>query len=214
MRKFVLITAVISVSASCVYRFTNAHLQTPQNIHSIAIEGIYDTSRTPLPHEILWENLQAEFITSGRLAVVGVDKADAYLRVHVHNGEVNQYDVYAPPKISEPDNVFATATGEAHPLSKYSNLRAADQYSRREVLSFALDVEVWSLRERKLLFQKTYQAGPVDYSIYDGRTAADLQFINAEEGFGALFDRVSKNLAQAIVTDFLSKRSEPSSVAR
>ena len=67
----------------CVYRLTNLHA--PR--HKIAVEAIYNTQARYLPHERLWQAVQAMLARNGRLAA----RSDAtqLLRIQVRDSEVS-----------------------------------------------------------------------------------------------------------------------------
>ena len=59
--KMLIICAGI-IFPGCAYRLTNKTLTPPANINSIAIESPYNTSEQVLPMEIMWNQVQREFI--------------------------------------------------------------------------------------------------------------------------------------------------------
>ena len=70
-------------STGCVYRFTNLHA--PR--HKIAVEAISNTDARYLPHERIWQAVQAMLARRGRLAAY--HNATQLLRIHVHDSEVS-----------------------------------------------------------------------------------------------------------------------------
>ena len=85
--------AIFLLISSCAYRFTNLHMRAPNKAKTIAVEGIYDTSRLALPHEYLWESLQKYIAINGRLKLAPKNQADLYLRCQLVSAEIRPFDV-------------------------------------------------------------------------------------------------------------------------
>ena len=88
MVKLALVRQVLTLllcfcGTGCVYRFTNLHA--PR--HKIAVEAIYNTQARYLPHDRLWQAVQAMLARSGRLAAYS--DATQLLRIQVRDSEVS-----------------------------------------------------------------------------------------------------------------------------
>lgn len=196
--KFVFFLSIgLGLGTSCAYNFSNLGLKPRAGIETIGIEAIYDTSHTPIPHEILWTSLQRAFASNGQLRLSSIKKADLYLRTHIEYSSQNQQNTQTNPILKDPKDI-RDEEGNVRPFSQYSNLRVADQYSKEEAVSLGLVVELWDRRRRKLIFSKRYNPSGT-YLIVTNRIPIESQFLRAEEGFATWIRRQSDSVAGQIV---------------
>ena len=191
----------------CTYRFSNLYLQPPKGIHTLYVESIFDSSREPTPHEILWEKIQKVFAVNGKLVLTSKEEADAYLRAHITKAVVKQLDLEG--NVSKDVTLpLVDSTGRYQPISAYENLLAATRYSKKENLSLTVMVEVWDLRSKQKIWTQTYAA--TDYhKIFGVYTAKESAYLYAEEGFEYLYSILSESIANNILRDFLSLVNVP-----
>ncbi len=81
---------LICLCASCVYRLSNLH--SPAHT-KIALEAIYNTEARHIPHEHIWQAVQAMLARSGRLAAY--HDAEQLLRIHLRDSTVASSSAYA-----------------------------------------------------------------------------------------------------------------------
>ena len=86
------VTALLALClcVSCVYRFSNLHAPAHAKI---ALEAIYNTEARYLPHEHLWQAVQAMLARSGRLSAYR--DAEQLLRIHLHDSTVLSSSAHA-----------------------------------------------------------------------------------------------------------------------
>ena len=81
---------LICLCAGCVYRLSNLH----STAHTkIALEAIYNTEARHIPHEHIWQAVQAMLARSGRLAAY--HDAEQQLRIHLRDSTVASSSAYA-----------------------------------------------------------------------------------------------------------------------
>ena len=200
LKWFLLLSLGHSLS-SCAYRFTNVAMSPPKGINSIAVEGIYDTSREVIPHEILWTSLMEEFGRNGRLMVTSKENADALVRVQLKEASVfpsgaqNAEPIYKDPVV--------TADNKRTP-GEFKNLRRAGNWTTSETLTYNIVVEVHNLKTREKIFERTYSTGGVFRSFRDSTVAQPTTgFLLYEEALEARMKSISASLARKVVTDIL-----------
>ena len=176
----------------------------PSNIHSIAIEGIYDTSREAIPHEILWSAISEQFGRNGRLMVVSPEEADALVRVHIKKAQV--VATGSPTIESIRNDPDVTADNKFTP-PEFKNLQIAGSYTKEESLKFTCFIEVYDLHTRKVIFKKDYNAAGTFSSITGNSvTRKEGYFLFYEESLQGRMKAMSEQLARSFVTDFFLTR--------
>lgn len=189
------------LSNSCAYRFTNVVMSAPVGIQSIAIEGVYNTSREVIPHEILWNALSEQFAKNGRLQVTSKENADAILRVRLSDASVKPSG--SPSSESIYKDPVVTTTDKRTPF-EFKNLRRAGNWTTEERLSFALTVEVYNLHTKKLIFSRSYSTSGAFRSIRASTVAtSNSGYLLYEEALEARMKSLSTGIASNIVTDIL-----------
>lgn len=203
MTKRKLITAfLLSLTLNgCVYRFTNTAIRPPAGIRSVAVEAVYDTSRQVLPHEILWESLQRAVAQNGRLALTSQDKADALLRAHITNASISPTDT---PTIGD-SGLDPEVTGSG-PIPKPNQMRSltkAGLWTTKEAIGFTVVIELWDLRQKSILFKRTYSGSDVFQSVLaeDKGAPISMQYLIYEESLQTKFRQIARSISDRAITD-------------
>lgn len=193
------------VFSGCAYRFTNERLVRPEGIRTIAVEAVFDTSREVLPHEVLWESLQSAFASDGHLRLVSQSQADALVRAHLKQATIS---ATGTEQLNGPRKEPLPFNGNTPPSpSEYPTLTQASRYKDTAVLQTVVEVEVWNLWTRSLLFRQTYSLGENFRAVHQTKngefTTAANDFLRYDEAAMARFQNISRNIAQSVVRDLL-----------
>ncbi len=198
--------AIISL-CSCVYRFTNLHVSVPEGIRTVAVEPIYDTSREILPHELLWDEMQRAIAAEGHLMLAPANKADAILRVRIKSARFSPTGTVIKPQIRTKDP--ATISPEQTTLPSYREFRtlteAAELMPSTAVL-IEVEVQLWHLETKKLLFEKSYVQSESFLSVRPS-TSPRNNYLRENEAFRADFARMSRAISERVISDLLIKSS-------
>lgn len=197
-----LLIAGLSLS-SCAYRLTNLHVQTPNKIKTIAIESIYDTSSEVIPHDQLWNELQRAFASNGHLHLASTKSADALLRAHIKNASTLKSGD-RPGNNGEARKKDIDLYGAAGPIppSANRNLSVATDYFTKDRLSMLIDIEVWDLKTRELILQRTY-SGSFDTLAARPGELPELMTIRHEESSERGVAKIARTIAETVVSDLL-----------
>lgn len=188
---------------SCIYKFSNLHSKNPSNVKSIYIESIYNTAHKVLPHELLWGQIQQAFARNGRLKVTTVDQADSYLRTRLIDAKTTNADpVDLEPALDEPE---LNNLKQPPAPSSFKQLTRSASLSQNETLSFLIEVELWNLKTKKMIFKKRYSASSPRYRILDSLTTPETQFLRSEEALEIQFENLSRKISKHIVSDVFNK---------
>ncbi len=193
--------------SSCAYQFSNAHVVKPEGINSIAIEAVFDTSREVLPHEILWENLQKAFAKDGHLKIVSQKHADAILRAHLFRASINPTGGVTTtlPEQEKDPKVFDRQ--RPAPPSEFKQLTKAGEFTTNKSMAIAVNVEVWNLNTKKLIFQHTYSLKSSFPSVKSSRkgsvTTIANDYVRSEESLENSFRKATESIANKVVSDLL-----------
>ncbi|MBI2602141.1 MAG: hypothetical protein HYW48_03715 [Deltaproteobacteria bacterium] len=213
--KHLLAFFTLSFLLQCSYRFSNQHVRIPTGTETIAIEAIFDTGRSVLPHNLLWESLQRAFAANGHLRVSSMEKADLYLRAHLTSTRFAQSEWDSFSKARKPSMFLKelpeTPGGETsedvepEPFAptEYLNLHSADIFSKRQSLSFLVEVEIWDLRKKTIILSQSYPMGNT-FNMFSNRSTIESRFLRNEEGIEHLFAKLSESIANAVVTELLA----------
>ena len=192
----------------CAYRLTNLHIQNPDNIHSIAIESIFDTGSQVIPHEQMWDQLQRAFAANGHLKVTSAKNADALLRAHIRTSEINKSGDLLdknPTNIRKDPDIFEGNNPQPPSLSPTDgplrDLTTASRVYSKDATTFVVDVEVWNLETRQLMLQRTYHGRTEALAIAPAQP--DLAFIRHDEVTDRNMTTVAKQIAENVVSDLL-----------
>lgn len=192
---------LLALLPACAYRFTNTAIQPPAGIRSVAVEAIYDTSRTVLPHEILWESLQRSLAENGRLRLTSQDKADALLRAHITAASVNPTGGAENDEMGDKDPVLPKNPADIKP-EEYRKITSAGTWTTKESVGYTVVVELWDLRNRKMLFQRTYSGQDIFQSVLGEEQAQlSMQYLLYEESLTTKFRQIAKTISDRAVAD-------------
>lgn len=194
---------VLALLPSCAYRFTNLRFSPPEGVKKIAVEAIYDVSREVLPHDILWVELQREIAKTGKVVVGSAQNAEAIMRVKLAGAGLRAIDsvpiqsATRYPQLKDP----VPSTLEQLDKADILDMAKATKRGSKEALAVQLEVEVWSLTTRKLLFKRGYSgSGEVESVTLDPNGSGYLKY---EEKIARRFRQLSQSLSRKIVSDFL-----------
>jgi hypothetical protein len=189
---------------ACSYRLTNLHRVRPNNIKTIFIEGVYDTSGEPMPHEHLWDALQRAFAANGQLRLSTADQADAILRAHVVSGSINKAGerktTSTKSKRKDPELFYGNQSPPTP--GQLRDISLADDYFVKTSWQSAVEVEIIDLRSRKLLLQRLYPISGETFAVR-GDQPTEIHHLRHEESFDHSFAEASKNVAERVVADLL-----------
>jgi hypothetical protein len=202
---FILCTLLFTLSmAGCVYRLTNLHTASPNNIRTIHIEAVYDTSAEPVPHELLWDSLQRAIAANGQLKIASAEKADAILRAHIINTQVSkggERKILNTNRRRKESNVFLGQSGPPTP-GTLRDLSVTDDFFVKTSWSSSVRVELWDLNTKALLLQREYPLTG-DVVAYRGDLPTQIHHLRYEEQFQHSFGNATRGLAERIVSDLL-----------
>ena len=202
-----MVASICLCTSACAYRFTNQHVSPPPGVRTIAVEAIYDTSREVLPHEMLWESLQTAFASDGHLRLTSQGGADALVRAHIKSASVipaggniaNDLNVSdQTTKIKDPKPFSLTSPP---PLpNQFRRLTQAGEYQDKATISTVVEVEVWNLNTRALLFKKTYPTSGTFQALHaSASTTANNNHLRFDEAGRASFKTISDGVASDVV---------------
>ena len=148
------------IFGGCVYRLSNLHSPA---YTKIALEAIYNTEARHIPHEHIWQAVQAMLARSGRLAAY--HDAEQLLRIHLHD----------------------------------SSVASASAYTQ---LQLTAAVELWDLRQRKLLFDTTYRLDSTYQTVFAEKELPRTRwFMQSEEVRTAAVVSIGTELARRLWRD-------------
>lgn len=189
----------------CAYKFTNKYVQRPSGIRSIAVEAIFDTSREVIPHEYLWKHLQQAVVADGNLILTDRESADAIMRVHLKDTVLqNVGDTLGVANERDPD-VFEG--GLPPKPSEFRKLTQAGRYKGTARLTSGLEVEVWHLETKQILFKRSYALSTSFKTFRAGagtNVTKENEFLRFEEAIENRFSQEAEVLSRRIVRDLLA----------
>lgn len=188
----------------CAYRLTNLHTASPNNIRTIHIEAVYDTSAEPVPHELLWDSIQRAVAANGQLKIAPADQADAILRAHIMSTSVSkggERKITNTNRRRKEIDIFNGQSGPPTP-GTLRDLTVADDFFVKTTWSSSVRVELWDLNTKALLLQREYPlAGEV--VSYRGDLPTQVHYLRYEEQFQYSFGNATRSLGERIVSDLL-----------
>lgn len=200
-----LLLIFLQIQAGCVYRFANLHLTAPENIRTIAVEAIYDSSRELLPHEVLWHELQRAIAADGHMLVTDAKHADALLTVKIKNARLVPTGTVVRPQAIIKDPPAINPEGDSIPSYKeFQTLTEAVEIMPSTAMVIEVEVQLWHLARRKKLFEKNYVQSETFLSVRPS-TSPRNNYLRENEAFRADFERMSKAISENLVSDLLLK---------
>ncbi len=203
---FLVAASLCFTAASCSYRLTNLHTAAPNGIKTVFVEAVYDTGSEVVPHELLWDELQRAIAANGQLHLARPSGADAILRAQIISSQMGKAGERRVSqnnrKTREPDYFV----GQSSPPTKgqVRNLSVADDYYLKTRWQSFVRVELWDLRNQKLILQREY---PMSGEVLANRgdVSAQLHHLRHEESFNASFGNSARSVAEKVVTDILTR---------
>ncbi len=200
------IAAGIGLSG-CVYRFTNLHVAAPEGIRTVAVEAVYDASREILPHELLWEELQRTIAAEGHLMLAKASSADALLRVKIKNARFSPTGTVVKPQTLTKDPAALSPGQDSLPsYREFRTLTEAAELMPSTAVMIEVDVQLWHLTNRKLLFERSYVQTESFLSVRPS-TSPRNNYLRENEAFRSDFARMAKSISERVVSDLLIKAS-------
>lgn len=186
----------------CAYRLTNKTFTPPANINAIAIESPYNTSEQVLPMEILWNQVQREFIKFGQPRLTSRKNADAIMTIKIVASDIKPTGTASIQAI---DQDPSPGSGGYEDPNAYPNLKKAGRWTILSNVSFIVLAEVYDLRTRQKIFTRKYPRSLNFHSIRSSPpTEAKANYLMYEEAINASFKKMSKSISSRIVQDFLN----------
>lgn len=206
-RKSIALVALASASflfAGCTYQLTNLHSAAPNNIRTIHVEAVYDTSAEPVPHELLWDEIQRAIAANGQLKLVPSYEADALLRAHIVRTQTSKAGERKAPIASARRTERDVFVGQQSPPTpgQIRDITVADDYFMKTAWTSAAQVEVWDLTTGKLILQRQYPLAG-EMPTVRGDVPTEIHHLRNEESFQHSFGNVSRGIAERIVSDLL-----------
>lgn len=193
------------VVVSCAYRLSNIHARNPKGIKSIAVEGVYDSSQVPFPHDVVWRNLQHAVASSGHVRLTSIANADALLRIHIESaslspsGPTQDVSPKKEPKIED--------SGQNPPsYSAYESLGNARALYPDSTATLTVTAEVWNLSTKKLILQRSYPLSSAFRAFrgdMNANTNLKSNFAQYQEALNSAYSKMGRDLANRIITDLL-----------
>lgn len=191
--------ALMILTSSCTYRFSNQYLSPPAGLKTIKIEKTYDTSGNAANHQILTKAFEQVIASDGKLDIDHSGKAHIYLRTNLSSLSRQQHKVGLKSTKEEPK------LDKKPKIADFSNYKTPNRFANKEKSAIVVEVEFWNTRSRKLLFKKKYSASS-DYLILDPNTSRENRFLRYEEVFTNKFSAMSMKIAKTALNDFYKSK--------
>ena len=193
---------VITLNPGCAYRFSNSYVQTIGNIRTVAVEGVFDTSKDVVPHEVFWESLQRSLARDGHLVLTDRDDADALLRIHITAADVRPTGAVKP--ISGPTKDPKVAAGEQIDPSLLRQLTVAGFFTELESVTALVTADLIDLRNGGILMEKKY-SGVQNFRSARSESVFPLHssYLYYSEASHSAYRKISDQIAQQITGDLL-----------
>lgn len=194
---------LVASSSGCAYRFSNIAMKRPVGVRTIAFEGIYDTTRDVVPSQIIWAEIQKAFARNGKLAITSVDQADAIMVAQITAVQSNPENINREQRNKDPKGEDVRNINPADPEIGFKNLMKAGRWTSQQMVGFSLNINVWRLDNRQMIFTRSYAiAGPF-HSFRPTETVSQAgQFLSFEENRNTTFRRFARQISSRIVSDF------------
>ncbi len=202
---FFTLLILTQVVSGCVYNFTNTRNALPPTIRTIAFESVYDTTREALPHDYLWEELQRAFAADGRLLVADPKNADIFLRAWLSEANYNASGGNTLIGPQKDPRMGSGNPSSVENVTQLRDLRRTGKTSTEETLKISIDVQVFDLRRKKVIFERTYPLS-TNYKIaFDEKQAPkESHILRYYESRDVRFKSLVQTAAAAVVRDFIT----------
>lgn len=201
-KNLIRLLAITVLCISCTYRFSNELLEPPIGIDTVYVEPAYDTSGYALNHQILTKAFEDEIAKNGKLALTRKPNADLYVRFNISSVSRKQHDelIYRR-NVPEP-----TLGANAPKINDFPNIKTPTKAAAKEILQISVAVEYWALREKKMIFSKTYNSSQ-NFKVLDSKTGRENRFLRYEESLNERIKIISTSIAALSLNDFYRKNS-------
>lgn len=195
---------LIIMTQGCVYQFSNltdtTHQASPKKIF---VENIHNNSKTNLPYDILWEEIQRHFISSNKLSPSSINSADFFLRTVAVTVQKKQYNSNNAIDPQYSTKLINPATNEPYKLSDYSSSKKGTIYSTKNKINLHITIELWDLIQQKKILTKSYKQ-EIHWDLINTDTSPSNLFIRSTENQDYFFKNLAASLSQNITTDCLN----------
>lgn len=190
--------------SACSYRFTNIDAALPGGLRTIALEAIYDTSGEILPHGLLWREIQLAIARNSRFRITNRNNADMLLRLHINSASIvpsgSPEVVYKIRKDPKPYNFEEPARP-----TDYDSMFLPSQFLKNETLALTVAIELWSIRERKIVFSSAFSETQEYNAVFSESTApTPIQFVRSEEASQNVFLEMSRKISSRFLGELLT----------
>ena len=128
-------------------------------------------------------------------------RSDALLRAHITSASVG------PTGRSEANGLSKDLEKFRKPAPKpnqFRDLNLAGEYTQEELIQVAVNIEVINLYTKKTLFTKRYAGAEKFRSLH--KVQGRSQYLLYDEALNSSFRKISRNIAQNVVRDFIVGR--------
>lgn len=205
INRYLLFYFILISSIGCSYKLSNNRINVPANNKSIAIEGIYNTGDTVIPHELLWTSLQKHFALSGKFILRSKEDADLYLKARITDSSMEQYGSdFNLKSIKNPNAIFNSGSDRPASPNKIKNINTAKTYPKNQRIEFLLKIEIWDLHSKKRIFFKEYPLSKT-FNLLVHPATSETSYLRHEEHLNYTFKYMAESVAKDIVNDLLYK---------
>lgn len=178
------------LSSSCTYKIQNNYASRNPRIKTVAVDGIFDTTKTSLPHALFWTELQKRFALYSPLFVTSPDNADLYVRIHITDASEFQ------TKREVKDIVTYEPNTNIEPLDPtiIPSLNSASLVSTRQSTTITFAIEAIDIEGQEMFYSSTIKEA-ASYAIKGSFFPDETAPIKASE---------SRNLALKAMAESLS----------
>jgi len=187
----------------CIYKSVNYDRELSLSIRSVCIGKIYDTSGLPVAHGLLQRELEFTFARDGHLRLRQTKDADIYVRAHLRK---NTRYAAGSGNVKERIDPNIPTSGVMPKPSQWPRLSVLNEgLSDKESSSITVDIEIWNLNSKKLLFKKTYtQKNSFKTHIVSKNFKPFHQHLRHIEAQHESFREQSRLISERVVSDFFN----------
>jgi hypothetical protein len=170
----------------------------------VYVEAVYNTAQEPVPHEVLWDELQRALAATGRLHLSTANDADIIIRTHLTQSSSGKAGERKSPANNkrEPEPDLFSGQREPPGRGQLKDISIADDYFLKTSWSSTIEVEVWDLHTKTLLMRRQYALSG-EIPTVRGDIPTEAHHLRNEESFYYGFSNSSRAVAERIVSDLL-----------
>lgn len=193
--------ALLFFYPACTYRFTNSERSLQTSARSVAVEGIFDTTRHTFPKDILWREIQRAFASTGKIRLTSAEDAEVLIRIHLTDAKFIPNPGTYNTNVKEPENPYTVSptSPNSYPLLNKSD----DSYSTGETVNYEFQVEAWKLGSGQQIFQKSYRHS-FSYQLAGRKEQISVTTVSKENMEATLTDS-AQSIARSVYLDVLTK---------